>query len=330
MGKTKPGAGRKKKRAKSSRGTVSGVGLLIKRLPGGSGDLSQKKFAERLTNLTAKRVTKSVLSSWLVGKAAPPADWLIRLANIAGDLETMEGLLASAGLRVDNWRKLVEKALRGRLVPPVKAGCLPVKPLDPDGRASVATSDDLFLPAQVIPALMEAKYCIIGKPFDSSIDAGDIIVVDASDVDGEGSLLPFWGRPVLVEVNVQNLYGARLGREVEFPQRYLVGTLYLDQTEVTPSKIRFKAELIPWGDGGQPPHSEKSDFLRPWLRKESISPAGDWEWNETRRHEQAPASLLGSETPAESARRQLRLHKEYRIVGRVIAWFRPSKERAGE
>jgi transcriptional regulator with XRE-family HTH domain len=273
-------------------------GKQIRELRDGLG-LKQLEFAERLG------VTQATISSWEAGDEdrAPSAEAYFRLAGLASYPKNL-WFLKQAGIEAQAILSLADKILEERSAPPKPGEVVRIERfrVTPEGREE--TGQLVALPGEFIPNRDSTKCFILdGKSASFVFADGDIVVVDASDVESRDlALTSFFDKIVLMEFNAE-----RLHREMPYyrsPEGLFIGKLGLQKSgtfsweaRLAPLDERFKVHAVVVGEWR---YDYRDDSNPPRYRGQDLDRA---------------EKLVPEE---------IRLYPACRIVGAVVGWFTKS------
>lgn len=276
------------------------IGKRIKRLRESKG-LSQVKFAREV------KVSPPTVSRWESGEITPPPRVLQKLSEMSGG-DAGIWFLEQAGIE-SYGVGLLPKEIFNR---PKQGQMVAVPRFEEAGKGSSPTSPELLLPAWLAPTLTKSSYFVATeKTWGYPLMPGDILFLDESSK-GAKNLLPYWGQLVLVDStgDVEKLAG------VHWEQ--IIGRLFLVKDTHDKFGLTWNVILQPWTvfDRNEP------FFIGLWRyqfpRKMKIGEDG------------YPADFKiveeAEKVAGERAKNEAPLYRNFRILGRLIGWFRPQSK----
>jgi transcriptional regulator with XRE-family HTH domain len=261
--------------------------------------LKQVEFAERLG------VTQATISSWEAGDEdrAPSAEAYIHLALLASYPKSL-WFWKQAGIDPEAIVSVADKILKERGAP-AKVGEAVRRPryrMIDRGREEAGPL--LILPGEfILNPGSTVCFVLDGKSASFVFAPGDIVVVDASDVEvPDLALSPFFDKIVLMEFNAESL--RKNMPHYHGPEGLFIGKLRLQssgtfswEARLTPLDERFKVHAVVVGEWG---YDFRDDSNPPRYRGQ----------DRDRAEKLAPG--------------EIRLYPSCRIVGAVIGWFTKS------
>jgi len=281
------------------------------------GETYQAEFGKRLG------VSQGTVSAWERDDKhrLPSADMYFRVAALASLAEDQAFFLQKAGLSREIIVSAANKFMSGRIVHPKVGDIVLVQPFQEGAQESQEQIPLLRLTANLAADPTSTRYIVVNKDFTGTgafssfpgskdevmgsfeedlaqtfppLEMGDIILLDISRNDAV-DLSPFWGRLLLVYT--QQTPGPR----------YIVGQLGLQASH----GLVFTARLYVWTT------NEAEEPLDIGLWRGTIPASAQGEAFKSLEEE-----LYKEAQP--QARREIRLHAGYRIVGLVVGWHRLS------
>jgi transcriptional regulator with XRE-family HTH domain len=263
--------------------------------------MSQNQFAEH-TGIARPRI-----SEWEAGKIFPSAEACMLLGNAAPYPENL-WFWEQAGVKPDAMASAVEKILKERTSAPV-AGALvqiPLVQLTAEGMQETGTL--VALPARFIPNPVSTRCLVVDdKSPELMFPPGDVVVFEPATGPQDPQL--YWNEIVLAEFTGSAPVAWR-----EWASGLRIGRLCCKRYRR--DALSYIATLGPFSD------SEKT-----WLRfpsgGESIvvggyqHPGPPMGAGRDRNHAEEQAELQAPE--------KLTLDPGFKIIGRVVAWFRPPR-----
>jgi transcriptional regulator with XRE-family HTH domain len=283
------------------------------------GETYQSEFGKRLG------VSQGAVSAWERDdkERLPSADIYFRLATLAPLPEDQVFFLRKAGISREIIVSAANKLVKDRIVSPKEGDMVLIQPLREDIQENRQQIPALQLTASLAPHPVSTRHLTVNEDFAGAeviscfapelqgslnrssesgapqmfppLEMGDIILLDISMNDAT-DLLPFWGRLILVQTDTPP------------GPRYVIGQLGI----MSHRGLVFTARLQLW-------------CTNDW--SENHLDIGLWRGN-------LPASAQGAASESEEtdelyreaeaqARREIRLHAGYEIVGLVVGWLRP-------
>jgi transcriptional regulator with XRE-family HTH domain len=281
------------------------------------GKRHQAEFGKRLG------VSQGAVSAWERNDKdrLPSADIYFRLATLASRPDDQAFFLQEAGLSREVIVSAANKLVKDRIVHPKEGDMVLVQPFQEDTQESQEQIPVLRLAANLAADPTSMMYIVVNKDFTGTgvfsnfpgskddvmgsleedlpqtfppLEMGDIILLDISRNDAV-DLSPFWGQLLLVYT------------EQTPGPRYIIGQLGLQASD----GLVFTARLYVWTT------NEGGEDLDIGLWRGTIPASAQGEAFKSLEEE-----LYKEAQP--QARREIRLHAGYRIVGLVVGWHRLS------
>lgn len=297
------------------------------------GALTQKQFAELL------RVAQPMISAWEAGRELPAsADLWIKFGEFAGWPEcfwfwqraglSQKSLLAAAQKTLNEQIRDGTSGLEGKVIP--------VLPFDGDaGKAQ----EPLLLSGSLLAGPLSTSYFTVDeKSAGYGLKPSDILFIDASD-SGSAHLTPHWDEMILVEHDRVAHISSQLKLPLSSPPdiEYVAGWLVLKEYRIGAGmQSIYLAEIDPWVHTLLRPGKVYEAHLhteRLYKHRRSLNHMGDaadgsmtiGRWEGEAAGPSAPGEKWEKNTNdlLDRARREVRLFTGFRILGRVIGWFRP-------
>lgn len=288
--------------------------------------------------------TQPMVSAWEKGDAIPSAGAFLRLGSLAGYPDTT-WFWQQAGMEEEALLSAAEKLLKERGTTPgvgetVRVPCEVMVRRDEEV-AMEQTGKSVILPGDPnLVANPGSTFCLVVKEdtrIDAGISFGDLVVLDTSDNQAK-DLRPFWNQTVLIDAGTSG--------------GLFTGLLLLQLTNRGDApNLRWTAivgnSVVGSWNGPRPPTSKPptgnmavtTTFFQTRSqhgasRRALIDVTGMAEGADNIIPHGLPASPTTREENPENAkaldqaRSEISLDPPYRIVGRVIGWFRPLAPKA--
>jgi|GEM_PF-4962826 len=289
---------------------ASNFGERIQKLREASKGLTQAELAKHLG------VSRSTVSAWETGVNPPPPGAWLKLADFMDNLEDIIACWEAAGIKPDTLVKAAEKLAERSLIRPKEDEIVLVPPLLSIGLQDKPPLPPLPLPARYGVNPASTRYIEVDAAIrDNSFEFGDLLFIDVSETSDGRTPFPFWDQRVLVEFD-----RGRPSLALHPAKPCTVGRLVLIGVQQTRSDYAFLALLQPWTDEVHQPEEmhERIAFITPFE-------IGRWRY-EVPVAERGGNSEWTFQKARERAQRELQLSPDVKILGRVIGWYRPSKQ----
>jgi len=294
------------------------LGEKIKRI---RGETYQADFGKRLG------VSQGTVSAWERDDKdrLPSADMHFRLAAIASRPEDQIFFLQQAGLSRETIISAANELVKEQIARPKEGEMVVVRPVEQSWIKGQEPPPGILFASALSAKPMLTRYFTVDEYSSGyGFETGDILLLDISQVDTP-SLMPFWEQPILAE----HTDPANCSRKEQ-----IVGRLFLRESRheaVPPLAFHafYDGMLQPWTNLHHEMGEMRGRPMKGYHPGDHLKDSGPFviTYGDQGSVEDADADI---ETSFAALRKQaqakIRLYPEWRILGRVTGWFRPSSE----
>lgn len=303
-------------------------------------ELRKKHFPDQAALARYLHVKRSSVSAWELGVSSPPAHVWLRLTPLMDNIQDIFRAFAEAGVSPGVITGAAQSMGKQLWAPAREGETTPVRPYRFAEKGGEGAGPALPFAAEFIPNPLSVRYFVIDEhSCGYGLEIGDILVLDVSQASSL-DLKPFWNEVVLLECDMKRISPSEGVQQIAGP---LIGWTIVVGSYSDP-KVTCSGVLELWPSAYIKAREEFEDLIRKERQGDrdiaftvgeptGSAVAGVEPYQETEETEETEAvDWLQGIKPEfrESVLSQVRLLPHFRILGRVIGWFRPPAVKAKE